>query len=157
MQSNKKMSNFWCCLREKSLPPPPVYLDSKLLATALFSFGIFDSFLACSGRNWVFGLYCSIQMVFQSVQTSSARQTTDAKSLLSKSTYCAAPDEATSEVDSSFLGTFTSRRFGTLQGSSWLEQWFCWKSAPYKEFYFQVLHICTGKFFFLIVWTLLPW
>ena len=65
-----------------------------------------------------------------------------------KSTYCAAPDEATSEVDSSFLGTFTSRRFGTLQGSSWLEQRLCWKSAPYKEFYFQILHICTSIFFF---------
>ena len=65
-----------------------------------------------------------------------------------KPTYCAAPDEATSEVDSSFLGTFTSRRFGTLQGSSWLEQRLCWKSAPYKEFYFQILHICTGNFFF---------
>ena len=69
--------------------------------------------------------------------------------LLSKSTYCAAPDEATSEVDSSFLGTFTSRRFGTLQGSSWLEQGFCWKSTPYKEFQSQILHICTGIFLLL--------
>ena len=68
--------------------------------------------------------------------------------LLSKSTYCAAPDEATSEVDSSFLGTFTSRRFGTLQGSSFgLEQGLFWKSTPYKEFYFQILHISTGIFF----------
>ena len=123
------------------------------LATALLSFGTFDSFLAGSGRNWVFGVCCSVQIAFQPVQTSSAKQTTGAKSLLSKSTYCAAPDEATSEVDSSFLGTFTSRRFGTLQGSSWLEQRLCWKSAPYKEFYFQILHICTGNFF-LIVWII---
>ena len=60
------------------------------------------------------------QGAYQPVQTSSAKQTTGAKSLLSKSTYCAAPDEATSEVDSSFLGTFTSRRFGTSQGRTQL-------------------------------------
>ena len=34
--------------------------------------------------------------------------------------------------------------------AGWLEQRLCWKSAPYKEFYFQILHICTGNFFLIV-------
>ena len=73
----KKMSNFWCCGRQVC-PSINIWTVSSL-ANALFNIGTLDSFLAGSESNWVFGVCCSVQMVFQQVQTSSTKHTTGIK------------------------------------------------------------------------------
>ena len=71
------MSNFWCCGRQVC-PSINIWTVSSL-ANALFNIGTLDSFLAGSESNWVFGVCCSVQMVFQQVQTSSTKHTTGIK------------------------------------------------------------------------------
>ena len=84
------MHLFWNSLNDNKefwLKPDSSHLSSLghivLPPQLLFSFGTFDSFLAGLDRNWVYGVCCSAQMAHKSVQTSSAKQATDAKSLLS--------------------------------------------------------------------------
>ena len=58
--------------------------EQRNLLYLLFSFGTFDSFLVGLGRNQVY-LYsacCSTQTAHKPVSSSSAKQTTGAKSLL---------------------------------------------------------------------------
>ena len=55
------------------------------------------------GSNWMYGTCCSAQMPHKRVQTILAEQTTGAKKLLSKYTYCGPGSELIIEMFSSVI------------------------------------------------------
>ena len=57
-----------------------IYILGQQALSSLFSFGTFDSFLVCLGRNWVYDACCSVQTI-QFEPASLAKQTTCARVL----------------------------------------------------------------------------